>query len=185
MAKLHQRADEGDLRSATATTLTSTRVRVGEADLTKSSSIVAPSLIAGLKNLNGAPASSSNIETVKAYSAISFSGGSSELVFSDSGQVDSATKDTITVSFELKAGIKTDFMLAFFGIGGQSSIGGGIASKYDHEQGTETRESHGYSRTFTLSDNEDGDAFDVQVWPHVVLCRIFDVRRVAFMVACI
>ena len=164
MAKLHQRADEGDLSSATATSLTSTHVKNGNADLTKSNSIVAPSLLDGLKNLGGSSASSSNVEAVKEYSAISFSGGSSELVFADSGETETANKDTITVAFELKAGFKVDFMITIFGFGVRGKVGGGVIAKYDHEEGTETKESHAYTRTFTLSDPDDGDAFDVQVW---------------------
>ncbi len=174
VAKLHQRADEGDLSSATATTLTSTRVVVGDADITKSSSIVAPSLLDGLKNLGGSSASSSNVEAVKAYSAISFSGGGSELVFADSGASETANIDTITVAFELKAGFKVDFMITIFGFGARGKVGGGVIAKYDHEEGTETKESHAYTRTFTLSDPDDGDAFDVQVWLLVVLCPLLE-----------
>ncbi len=178
VAKLYQRADDGDLSSATATALTRTNVRVGGANITKSSSIVAPSLLEvgyvasglfgsftkdGLKNLDGSFASSSSVEAVKSYSAISFSGGNSELVFADSGETETANKDTLTVSFELKAGFKTDFMITIFGFGVRGKVGGGIIAKYDHEQGTETKESHSYSRSFTLADPDDGDAFDVQV----------------------
>ena len=148
-------------------------MKVGNADITKSSSIVAPSLLDGLKNLGGGSASSSNVEAVKAYSAISFSGGSSELVFADSGASETANKDTITVSFELKAGFKVDFMLTVFGFGVRGNVGGGVIAKYDHEEGTETKESHSYTRIFTLSDPDDGDAFDVQVWLLVVFCFCF------------
>jgi hypothetical protein len=174
VAKLHQRADEGDLSSATATTLTSTHVVVGDADITKSSSIVAPSLLDGLKNLGGSSASRSNVEAVKAYSAISFSGGSSELVFADSGASETTNKDTITVAFELKTGFKVDFMIAVFGVGARGKSGPGLIAQYDHEEGTETKESHAYTRTFTLSDPDDGDAFDVQVWLLVVLCPLLE-----------
>ena len=54
MAKLHQSADEGNLASTTATSLTSTHVIVGEADLMKDSPIVAPALIDKLTEVNGA-----------------------------------------------------------------------------------------------------------------------------------
>ncbi len=151
MAKLHQRADSGELSSTTATSLTSTQVNVGGASLTKSSSIVAPSLFDGLKNLDGTSASSSRVETVKAYSAVSFSGGSSELVFADSGETETADKDTMTISFETNDRITTDFMITVFGIGARGNVGGGIIAKADQEQGTETKESHSFTRTFTLS----------------------------------
>jgi hypothetical protein len=164
VASLHQRSDEGDLSSTTATSLTSTHMKNGDAELTKSSPIVAPSLLDGLKNLDESSASSSNVEAVKAYSAISFSGGSSELVFADSGRSETTNKDTITVAFDLKAGFKVDFMITIFGLGVRGKVGGGVIAQYDHEEGTETKESHSYTRSFTLSDPDDGDAFDIQVW---------------------
>jgi hypothetical protein len=168
VAQLHQRADDGDLSKTTASAITSTNVHVGATDLERDGSIVAPELLDNLKDLNGNSVSASQdgaskIAVVKAYSAISFSGGGSELTFAASAVTEEASLDTITVAFELKAGVKAELSGKIFGVGVKGDKGGGILGNYEHEQGIETQGSRSSTRSFTLSDPDDGDAFDVQV----------------------
>jgi hypothetical protein len=232
VAKLHQRADEGDLKETFATELTSTHVNVGKADLTKSSSIVAPALIDELTEVDmtkitkkfesEAETEKNNIlktgptedevnnakekladgqirgqwryerviardeqikkkaeqaydafietkkneitDVVKKYSAISFSGGGSEFVFEDSGEAETVDKETFTYSMEIKGGVSAELKFSIFGLGSDGKLGAGELHTWDDEEGTEDIKSHSSTRSFTLSDPDDGDAFDVQVW---------------------
>ena len=110
----------------------------------------------------------SEINAVKAYSAISFSGGGSEFTFEDSGEIEEVEKETITFSLEIKggAGAEVKAEILNFGTDLRTALGG--ISEMDDETGTETQESHSFTRSFTLSDPDDGDAFDVQVWQLVL-----------------
>jgi hypothetical protein len=164
VTNLHKQAEAGQLNSA-ASYLTS----VSGFD-TSQASFVASDLIKDNMNVNSAvvqPVSGSFFQRdgseLRSLSAFSFVGGGSTLTFEEDVSKDTEVDDGFSVSFSLDIGLNIEIAINVPGLKTKTKIKlhglVGLETGEDHADVT----SHGYGRSFSLGDNNDGDQFDIKV----------------------
>jgi len=169
---LHGQADAGQLNTAAAYLTSVTGFDTSQA------SFVASDLIKDNMNVGSAvvkplPGSivMNNGNELQSLSAFSFVGGGASLGFEEDISKDTEFDHSKSFSIAIDAGLDIQIKLDVPGLQTKTKIK--IHSQTNLEFGDDTADStsHGYGRSFSLGDNNDGDQFDLKA------CSLFKMKN--------
>ena len=165
---LHSQADLGKIPSTAASL-----IAVGNF-ATNDISMVPPELMSNLKTASGAAVL--NKIGAKSISAFSFTGGGASLSFEEMQMSDSKSTSGFTSSSETDTGSAYSFKIKVVVIGFNANFDSSSGKTMVQSGAKSSEVTSRSTRTFTLSDPDAGDSFDVQVCGGNTLFRFTDIN---------
>jgi hypothetical protein len=112
---------------------------------------------------DGNVASQANIKALEAYNSISFVGGGSALTFAEIADNENSITKGMSTHFQTDNRIESDIVFNIFSVGPELITNAGYTHQGDDGTDDFSSNDNAITRSFTLSDPDEGDAFDIQV----------------------